>query len=142
MWKHTWIVEVVLQQLADHTGLVILDPERSFILEVDFSTEGYKGVHLQYDEAGWLWLKSYSSKLKGDKCYWTTLKGVSYTICYCLCKFAHLLQFYLGFEIKIVVPEVATAIALDNFGAQPPFVVLELCFYNPIVKQVSSLKVL
>ena len=53
--------------------------ERSFVLEVDFGTEGYRGVLLQPDEAGWLWPVG-CSKLKGDEYHWTTLEGVLYTI--------------------------------------------------------------
>ena len=67
------------------------------------------------------------SKLKGDDCHWTTLEGVFYTIYHCLCKFADLLRFCPGVEIRIVVPGVATAMASDNLEAQFSFVILELC---------------
>ena len=70
---------------------MILDPERSFALEVDFSTESYGGVLLQPDEGGQLWPVGCCSKLKGNKCHCTTLEGVLYSIRYCLCKFADLL---------------------------------------------------
>ena len=82
------------------------------------------------------------SKLKGDEYHCTTLGRVLYTIRFCLHKFAYLLWFCPGAEIRTVVPGVATAIASDNLGAQLSFMVLELCSYNLTVKQVSSLKVL
>ena len=65
---------------------MIPDLERSFVLEVDFSTEHYRGVLLQPNEAGQLWPVGCCNKLKGDKCHWTTLEGVLYTIYYCLRK--------------------------------------------------------
>ena len=66
---------------------------------------------------GRLWPVGCCSKLKCDKCHWTTLERVLYTIRCCLHKFADLLWFRLGVEIKTVVPGVATAIASDNLGA-------------------------
>ena len=68
-WKHTWIVEAILQYLADYTGWVILDSERSFVFEVVFCTEGYGGVLLQPDEAGQLWSVGCCSNLKGNECH-------------------------------------------------------------------------
>ena len=65
-----------------------------------------------------------------------------YTVHFCLHKFADLLWFCPGAEIRTVVLRVATAIASNNLGARLSFVMLELCSYNLIVKQVSSLKVL
>ena len=65
-----------------------------------------------------------------------------YTIRYYLHKFADLLWFCPGVEIRKVVLVVATAIALDNLGMQLSFVVLENHSCNLIVKQVSNLKVL
>ena len=89
-------------------------------MEVDFSTESCGGVILQPDKAGRLWpvgCCSGKKKLKGDECYWTTLEGMFYTICYRLREFADFLRFCLGVEIRAVVPGVATAIALDHLGA-------------------------
>ena len=90
------------------------DLERSFALEADFGTEGYRGVLLQPDEAGRLWPVGCCSKLKGDEYHWSTLEGVLYTNRYCLCKFADSLWFCIGVEIRTVVPGVDTAIASDN----------------------------
>ena len=75
---------------------MIPDPEKSFVLEVGFGTEGYGGVLLQPDEAGQLWPVGFSSKLKGNECHWTNLEGVLYTIRYCLCKFEVVLRFCFG----------------------------------------------
>ena len=78
---------------------MILNPERSFVLEVEFDAEGYIGVLLQLDEAGQLWPVGCCSKMKGDECHWTTLEKVLYTIRYCLHKFAGLLWFCLGVRL-------------------------------------------
>ena len=82
------------------------------------------------------------SKLKGNKCHWTTLDGVLFTIHYCLCKFADLLWFHLGLEIGTIIPGVATIIASDNLGVRLSSMVLELRSYNLTIKLVCSLKVL
>ena len=82
------------------------------------------------------------SKLKGNKCHWTTLEGVLYTIRYCLHEFSDLLQFRPGVGIRTLVLRVATAIASDNFGERLSSVILELHSHNLTVKQVSNLKVL
>ena len=59
---------------------MILDTERSFVLEVNFSTEDFGGVLLQPDKPVQLWSGGCCSKLKGKKCHWTALEGVLYTI--------------------------------------------------------------
>ena len=104
-WKHAQIVDAILQLLANYTGLVISNLERSFVLEVGCGTEGYKRVLLQPNKRGQFLPVGYCSKLKGDKCPWTTLEGILYTIRYCLHKFTDLLQICPGFEIRTIVLE-------------------------------------
>ena len=84
---------------------------------MDFGTEGYRGVLLQPNEAGWLWPVDCYSKLKGNEYHWTILEGVLHTICYCLRMFADLLQFCRGVEIRTIVLGVAIATASDNLEA-------------------------